>query len=167
MPLQPPVPRGEMPKVSLKASLLQSRIVVLLRRRWEVSLVGVGIVIALIFTLLLTCQADPPPLPPLPTPTPAPAPLLQESVPAVMGVYREYRLYHFLYEWGACFGAEGALPVGIPEAAAYMTYELEEQVVRDIPSAVMLLLAAYDSGRCEERSDFAQHDGRGKWLRSW
>lgn len=121
----------------------------------------------------------------VPTPTPAaavgPTPTrvvwsADDVVPAVRALYTRYRLSHFLFEYGYCFslvrateGEEVTDPgeTPTPAEAVYMGPDMEAEVLVDIPAAVHKLLIAYDEGLCYERPEFAQKEGRGKWLRLW
>lgn len=115
--------------------------------------------------------ADPDPAAAAPTtelalaPTVAPVPL-PTVIPAVQRQYEQYRLAHFLYEYGYCFSTVRA-DADNPSEAVYMAPDIEAKVLDDLPGAVSELLLAYDDGRCREFTAHAQHPGRGKWLRLW
>ena len=92
------------------------------------------------------------------TPAPAPAPMVPiEMAPALQEQYQYYRFVHFLHEMEACQQI----------ANGRRGRDVEARALGDLGGAVRELLAAYDSGKCEERTEFAVHPERGKWLRHW
>ena len=140
--------------------------------KWGIYLSPIWLIV-LLFLAIGLCGADPQQAAVIPTPTPAPPPVptatalpLPVVIPAVAQQYQEYRLAHFLYEYGYCF-SEARADENNPSQAVYMAPEIEADVLNDIPAAVNALLESYDEGLCLEDTKHAQHRGRGKWLRLW
>ena len=119
------------------------------------------------------------------TPTPAPPKPLIEVVPVNQQGYAEYRFYHFWEEYHRCqldyaafeetrLAAEAAAN-SPPAPAATLTpqpmatprppdVEMEQAVLRDLPTEVRWLLARYEADECDEAPQFTGMPGRVKWL---
>ena len=143
------------------------------RYKWHLAIGGV--IAALILVASMVCAGGEEPVPPPePTPTPEPTPmptptpvLLATAIPSIHVQFTQYRLSHFAYEYGVCFEAEFTNEAVAGSVARFHTAAAEAEILSDIPAAVARLLDAYDTGVCEERSDFSAHPGRGTWLRHW
>ena len=119
------------------------------------------------------------------TPTPAPPKPLIMVVPVNQQGYAEYRFYHFWEEYHRCqldyaafketrLAAEEAAAES-PDPAATSTpqpvatprppdVEVEQAVLRDLPTEVRWLLARYEADECDEAPQFTGMPGRVKWL---
>ena len=119
------------------------------------------------------------------TPTPAPPKPLIEVVPVNQQGYAEYRFYHFWEEYHRCqldytafeetrLTAEAAAIEPTDQAAAPTPeptatprppdVEVEQAVLRDLPTEVRWLLARYEAEECNEAPQFTGMPGRVKWL---
>ena len=119
------------------------------------------------------------------TPTPLPPRPLIEVVPVNQQGYAEYRFYHFWEEYHRCqldyaafeearLAAEAAAaeppgqaatPTPQPSATPRPPdVEVEQAVLRDLPTEVRWLLARYEAEECNEVPQFTGMPGRVKWL---
>ena len=133
------------------------------RKKKELGIVGaiVAVVVGLVVYAMLTSSpgTNPVAVAALATQQPEPpTPMVpMEMAPALQEQYQFYRFLHFLHEMEACpslANLEGGRDV-------------EARALDNLGGAVRDLLAAYDSGECEERTEYAVHPERGKWLRHW